>query len=199
MELEEMKIAWNKMDKELQEQKLLTDNLIIDMTKERYYNRFSQINTYETIATAICFGAAVYIILNINKLDTWYFLASGIFTAILLISLPILSLGLLKKLRSIDIKNNTYKESLIQFATRKEKFLLFQKMTFYLNLGLILVILPLAAKLLNDKNIFGDLKLWIWYLPVLLIFMIFFSRWVYNGYKQITDNAGKILDEMEKN
>lgn len=199
MELEEMKTAWNKMDKELQKQKLLTDNLIIDMTKERYHNRFSQINTYETIATAICFGAAAYIVLNINKLDTWYFLTSGIFTAILLIILPIFSLGLLKKLRNIDVKNNTYKESLIQFATRKEKFLLFQKMTFYLNLGLILIILPLAAKLLNDKNIFGDLRLWIWYLPVLLIFMIFFSRWVYNGYKRITDNAGKILEEMEKN
>lgn len=199
MELEEMKTAWKNMDKELQQQKLLTNNLIIKMTKERYQNRFSGITTYESIATAICFGTAGYIILNINKLDSWYFIASGIFTIILLITLPIFSLGLLKKLRSIDITNNTYKESLVQFATRKEKFLLFQKMTFYLNLVLILIILPLAAKLLNGKDILGELRLWIWYVPILLIFMVFFFRWVYNGYKGITDHAGRILHDMEEN
>lgn len=199
MELEEMKTAWQNIDKELQQQKILTNKLIIDMTKERYQNRFSHITTYESIATAICFGAAAYIILNFYKLDTWYFMASGVITIILLITLPIVSLSLLKKLKNVDIKYNTYKESLIQFSTRKEKLLLFQKMTFYLNFALILIILPLAGKLLNNKDIIGDLRLWFLYLPVMIIFLVFFSRWVYNGYKGITDHAGKILEQIEEN
>ena len=199
MELDEMKTAWKKIDSNLQQQKLLTDKLIIDMTKERYRNRFTQITTYESIATLICFGTAIYIILNINKLDTWYFLISGILMIILLITLPILSLVLLKKLRNIDIKNNNYKESLVQFATRKEKFLLFQKVTLYLNMALVLIILPLFAKLFHNKDIFGELKIWSWYLPVMFMLLLFFSRWVYNGYRRITDHAGKILKEMEVN
>jgi len=199
MELEEIKTAWLKMDKELQQQKSLTDNLIIDMTKQRYENRFSGITISESIAAAICWGIALYIIVNLGSLDTWYFLASGIFTIMLLITLPIFSLKLLYKVKSINIKENTYKESILQFTTPREKLLLFQRITLYLNIVLVLVILPLAAKLLSNKDVFGEFSLWGWYLPVMFIFLAFFSRWVYNAYKGVTIQAGKILEEIERN
>lgn len=199
MELEEMRTAWVKMNNDLQQQKVLTDNIIINMTQQRYQNKFSGITTSEGLAAIICWGMAFYIIMNLNRLDTWYFLASGFFTISLLICLPVLSLKLLTRIKNVNIKDNTYKESIIQFSTRRKQFLLFQRITIYLNMILILVILPLASKLLNDEDIFGKFNLWGGYLLVLVMFMFFFSRWVYKAYKGVTNQAESILQEMENN
>lgn len=199
MELEEMKTAWVKMNNDLQQQKVLTDNLILKMTHQQYQNKLSGITTSEGLAAIICWGIAFYILMNLNKLDTWYFLTSGIFTLALLITLPVLSLNLLKNMKNINIKGNTYKDSIIQFSSRTRFFLLFQKVTIYLNILLAMVILPLSAKLLNDEDVFKEFNLWGGYLVLLLVFVIFFSRWVYNSYKGVTFQARKILEEIEGN
>jgi len=197
MELEEMKTAWVKMNKDLQQQKILTDNLILKMTQQRYQNKLSGISISEGLAAIICWAIAFYIILNLNTLDTWYFLVSGIFTITLLITLPVLSLKLLNRIKNVNIKENNYKESIVQFSTRKKQFLLFQRITIYLNMILILVILPLASKFLNDEDIFGKFNLWGGYLLILFVFMLLFSIWVYNAYKGVTDQAENILQEIE--
>ena len=41
MEFEELKSQWDILSKEIKNQKLLTDQLIIDMTQEKYTRKFS--------------------------------------------------------------------------------------------------------------------------------------------------------------
>ena len=64
MELEEMTSLWNDMSQIVDQQKVLTDKLILDMTQERYENRLRHISIPETIAALICFAVVIYLISN---------------------------------------------------------------------------------------------------------------------------------------
>jgi len=70
MELEEMKTLWEEMSQKVEKQQLVTDQIIMDMTQQKYTSKFSKIFLYESLGTVICFAMAVYILFNIEKLDT---------------------------------------------------------------------------------------------------------------------------------
>jgi len=93
MELEELQAAWTQMSNELEKQKELTNTLIMDMTKEKYNAKFRTITNYEKAGTLVCVASAVFIALNIQKLDTWYLLACGLFAVLFSVIMPILVLG----------------------------------------------------------------------------------------------------------
>ncbi|MEP3380166.1 MAG: hypothetical protein ABJO28_06260, partial [Maribacter dokdonensis] len=82
MELEEMKSLWEDMSQKVDQQKVLTDQLIMDMTKERYENRMRRISVPETISALICFAAVIYLISNFNLLDVWYLQLTGVLTIV---------------------------------------------------------------------------------------------------------------------
>ena len=79
MELEEIQATWAQMGRELEKQKRLTNEIIVQMTQQRYSGRFDRISTYETIGAALCFAVVVLILANFGKLDTWYLKACGVF------------------------------------------------------------------------------------------------------------------------
>ena len=58
MELEELQSAWTQMSDELNHQKKLTNQIILDMTKQKYQNKFSTITKYETLGAVVCFANA---------------------------------------------------------------------------------------------------------------------------------------------
>ena len=89
MELEELQSAWTKMSDELDQQKKLTNKIILDMTKQKYQNKFTTITKYESLGALVCFAIALFVIFNFNKLDTWYLQACGAFTLLFLIVLPV--------------------------------------------------------------------------------------------------------------
>lgn len=199
MELEEMKTLWQEMSQQVEQQKKLTDALIMDMTQQKYTQKFSKITAYETIGAFICFITAILILVNFNKLDTWYLAACGIFTLSYLLTLPILVLRSLKTIRSINISSASYKESIVGFAKAKKQLLLIQKLGLYVNFILFLAIIPVASKLIGDKDIFmtGG-SLWKYsFIIIVAIAMIFVSRWGYGCYKNITNSAENILKEIE--
>ena len=88
MELEELQLAWTQMGKELETQKKLTNNMIMEMTRIRYKNKFKKISTYEKAGTVVCFGVAILILIKFNKLDMWYLQAAGILCLGFLIIMP---------------------------------------------------------------------------------------------------------------
>ncbi len=197
MELDEMKNQWDVMSKEIEKQKLLTDKLIMDMTQERYNNKLRSISIPETLGTIICFATAIYIIMNLSKLDTWYLLFSGIFMAAFCVVLPILSLKSIKGMQQINIKKDSYKQALLKFAKSRKQFMYVQKVSFYLSFILMVVSLPVAGKLMKNKDLFLESKGWLWYLPLGLIFLYFFSKWLFKRYKRTTGIAENLLKELE--
>ena len=176
MDLDKMQATWSEMSDLLENQKKLTNKLIMEMTKERYKNKFNTISTYETIGAFICFGMAFYILLNLNKLDTWYLIVSGIFTLICLVILPILSLRSINRMKSVDIAKNNYKQTIVDFTKGQKQFLLVQKSGIALGYILIIVSIPVWSKLIGGKDVLIiSGKQWLWFIPIMSIFLFFFS------------------------
>lgn len=197
MDLEEMKGLWKNMSEELDRQKLLTDKMVVEMTQQKYRDKLSQISLPETVGTFICFAMAAYALFNFNKLDTWYLVLCGVISISFCLILPILSLRSIHKLKQIDLGNNSYKESLIRYAKEKDRFVKIQKAGYYLGFVFSLAVLPVAGKLMRDKDLLLDAKLWIWYIPLALVFHFLFSKWVWKHYSSIARGARNLLEDLK--
>ena len=197
MDLEEIQTVWSEMTDQLEKQKKLTTELIMKMTQERYRTKFDKITFYETIGAVVCFVMALYLLVNINKLDTWYLLACGIFTVAFLIILPIITLGLLGKIKRMNIIKNSFKETIVGYTKSKNQLLLMQRVGIYLSFVLMFTCLPVFSKIMNNKDLFLQGKIWLTYIPVMVIFLLLFTRWGYKCYKNITNSAENILKELE--
>jgi len=197
MELEEMKNLWGEMSAEIEKQKKLTDSLIIKMTQVNYYNKVSKIFVPEAIGSAICFAMAGFILINIEGLNTWYLMVSGIVSALILIILPVSSIRSIYKIRSLNISANNYKQSLIAYSTGKKKFVAKQKMSFYLGAILMVLSLPVTSKLIAGKDIFKAGSTWYWYIIIVFPFFYWFSKWVSRCYMNTLASVENILKELE--
>ncbi|KZS42369.1 hypothetical protein AWE51_02710 [Aquimarina aggregata] len=199
MELEEMQAIWSQMSDQIENQKKLTNKLIMEMTQERFKNKIGIISKYEGMGALICFAAAILILFQLSKLDTWYLLISGIFTIAYLIFLPIYILRSINTMKRINIISNTYKETLIEYAKNRKQFLFSQRLGIYLNFILMIVSLPVIIKLFKDEDIFvTNVEVLYWYIPIMTLFLIFFSKWGYGKYKRLTASATKILEELQE-
>jgi len=197
MELKELEALWSEMDHELKTQKKLTNELIMNMTKERYSNKFQKISTYETIGGVICILAGIFILTQFSMLDTWYLQFCGMFTVIFLFLLPVLSLGSLRRIQKINIADKNFKETLLSFSKAKKQLLLLQRLVIYLSFVLMFTVLPVASKIMKGKDLFLDSNIWYIYLPIMAVFLFFFTRWGYGCYKSITNSAEDLLKELE--
>lgn len=199
MELEEMKILWQEMSQKVEKQKKLTDTIIMEMTQQKYTQKFNKITTYESIGAIICFITAILLLVNFKKLDTWYFITCGIFMISYLLTIPIIVLHSLKSIKNFNITNKSYKETIVGFVKAKKQLLLVQKLGIYINFLLFLTSIPLAAKLLNNKDIFlTSSSIWqIIFIAIVTVLMVVVSKWGYSCYKNVTNSAENILKELE--
>jgi len=198
MTLEEMQNVWSEMTEKLENQKQLTDTLIMEMTQTKFRNKIGTINKYESGGAIICFIAALLLIGNLDKLDTWYLMASGIFVILYLIFIPVLVLRSIINMKQINIVTNTYKQSLLDFAKRRKHFLLMQRIAIFLNIILTILILPVFSKISKGKDLFvDDASIWYWYLPLMIVFLVPFSRWGYRTYKKMTASAEQLLKDIQ--
>ena len=197
MELKELETLWSEMSQELETQKKLTNELIMNMTQAKYSNKFQKISTYETIGGVICILAAIFVLSKFSLLDTWYLQLCGLFTVIFLIVLPVLTLNSLRRIQRLNIADKNIKETLVSFSKAKKQLLFLQRLGIYLSFILMFAILPVAGKIMNGKDLFVESSLLYIYLPIMAIFIFFFARWGYGCYKSITNSAENILKELE--
>lgn len=199
MELEELQSAWTKMSNELDQQKKLTNKIILDMTKQKYQNKFTTITKYESLGALVCFAIALFVIFNFNKLDTWYLQACGAFTLLFLIVLPVSVLSTLKKIKNIDILKGSYKENLKVYVHTKNRLLRLQQIGIVVGFIGLFFIVPVTSKIISNKNVFlNSLKTeQIVTLTITLVAMVFFCNWAYKGYKKITQSAQELLQDLE--
>jgi hypothetical protein len=197
MELEEMKTLWEAMSQKIEKQQTMTEKLILEMTKTRYKNRFAKITTFETMASVICFAMAFIVMLNFQKLDTWYLVVCGVFAIIFLVSIPIAVLQLWSKIRNLNIGVGNFKDVLNQYVHYKASMLRMQRISIYLNFPFLLIVFLLSNKIINNRDFIQEGISWFWLIPAFL-FLYFFSRWGYRHYVKITNSAEDILKELEE-
>lgn len=201
MELEEMQSVWSELSDQLEKQKKLTDKMIIMMTQEKYRKKINKVAYPETIGAIICYSAVAVILFNIQKLDTWYNLLAGVLCVLILIILPMVSLKFLYGIRNIDIANNSFKETLLNYAKRKKRFQKSMKWSYYLGFILMFAIMPVTAKIVNDKDIFlGVNSTWtlVTAIPLAILFFIVFSKWTMKWYSKNVNSAESLIKDLEE-
>ncbi|MEN8788280.1 MAG: hypothetical protein ABF295_02100 [Flavobacteriaceae bacterium] len=197
MKVEELQSIWIEMSDELEKQKKLTHKIIMQMTQERYTNQLQKIAKYEGIGALFCFAIALYILINFLKLDTWYLQLCGVFTLGFLLVMPTLVLRSIRNMKRINIVKGTYTENISAYSKARNQFLFLQRIGIGLAFVLMITTLPVAGKIMNGKDLFAGNQGWYWYIPVMLIFLVLFSRWGYGKYKRITQSAEQILMETQ--
>lgn len=199
MDLEQIQATWVQLSHELEQQKIVTKQLILQMTQERYSNKFKGILTYETIGAVICFVVSIYILANIAKLDTWYLLACGVFTIAFLLIMPIMVIKALHKIKNIDILEYSYKDTLVRFERAKKNLLMLQQFGIYASFILMFATAAIFSKIWSNKDFFTiERDGWIYGSIVFaVVFVIFFARWGYKCYQGTTTSAENILKELE--
>jgi len=199
MDIEEMKALWSDMSDQLDQQKKLTNDIIIKMTQEKYSNKFRTLANYETFGAIVCFAILIFLLLNFHKLDTWYLLTCGIITMAFMIIFPVLTLRYLRKIKQFDIINKNYKEVLVGFHKAKTNLLNLQKAGVFASFIVIFTSAAVFAKIFNDKDFFmieRGVKEYV-FLAFTLVFVFFFSRWGYKAYQRIANSAESVLKELE--
>ena len=122
------------------------------MTRQNTGNKISKILIPEAIGALGCFAAILFILINFQKLNTWYLLVCGIISVLILFLLPLLSIKAICKIRSLNISDNNYKQSLLEYSKGKIQFVFVQKLSFYLGAILMLVILPVMGQLIGGMD-----------------------------------------------
>jgi len=196
MEFDEIKTLWDEMSDQISHQRKMTESLIVRMTRTDYRNKFLKIWIPEALGTCICFAAAVYMIADFKKLDTWYLMLCGIISVFILFILPLLSFYAVHRIRSVNILQNNYKQTLQEYSIGNRRFAMIQKLSFYLCAVLLLTSLPVMGQLIAGKNLFIEGRLWLWY-AVGYPFFYGLSRWVFRKYAKVTKEAEDILKELE--
>ena len=196
MEIEEMKTLWSEMSGEIEKQKKLTDQLIIKMTQADYRNKIGKILIPEVAGALVCLAGSFFVLINLQKLNTWYLLCCGLISVFVLCIIPILSIHAILKFRSLNISDNNYRQSLFEYSNAKIKYIFSQKMNFYLGAVLMLVLLPVMGKLIGGADFFKTT--WLWYYYVIgFPFFYWFARWVSKSYRKTILDAENIIKELE--
>lgn len=199
MEIEEMQTLWSEMSRQLEEQKKLTNEIIMNMTQERYSRKFQTIFTFEAIGALICFVLVFTVLPYFNKLDTWYFMLCGIYTVLVFTLVPVLVLRALNKLRRLNISEYNYKETLITFIKRKNNILQIQKIAALFYIPLMLTTPVTLVKIFKNLNFLAMEKSITLYIMIGIhfLFTAYIVYWGYNYYKRLTNSAEKVLNEIE--
>tara|TARA_R110002051_G_scaffold10175_3_gene38680 strand:+ start:137080 stop:137679 length:600 start_codon:yes stop_codon:yes gene_type:complete len=197
MELEEMQAAWTQMSNQLDEQKKLTDDIIMQMTQEKFSKQWNTIGAAEKVGTVISYIAAIVLLFHFNKLDTPLLQACGVLCVLILFIAPILSLRSIYGLQSISVAD-PYSKMMERYATAKKRFVNFQKANMIMSFFFMLLTIPVSGKLFNDENLFEtlDSKLLI-ALPFCFLFFFLLIRYVTKCYRGVLKRSEDILNEIE--
>ena len=190
---------WSEMSDQLEKQKKLTNEIILNMTQERYSSKFRKTMNIEGIGAVICYLGAILLLVNFGKLDTWYLVVCGVITLGFMLILPTLTLRSLSQIKNLNITRGTYKDTIVRFQRVKKNLLMLQQFGVFGGFMVFFTALAVSSKIISDEDIFlKQLDLGVYILMgVVFVMLIFFTRWGYNCYKSITTSAENILKELE--
>lgn len=169
----------------------------MEMTKEKYRTKFRTITYYEKAGALICLASAGFILFNINKLDTLYLLACGVFAIHFSTVLPLLVLRSLKRIQQLDIANLNYKDTLLNYAKAKTNLLKIQRYGIFASLLYLVAFLPTMGKIINNRNLFLEPWGFVWKIGIMGIFLLLFPQWGYGHYKRITNSVEHLIKDLE--
>lgn len=198
MELEEMQAAWSQMSTELEQQKQLTNDIIMKMIQEKHTSLWGKYRRIETIGALVCFSAVAYILFNFSKLDTNALRICGLLMVIFLTLLPIFSLTILKGMSNINIRSRNYIQTMQDYVKHKKRFATFQKVNLGASFVFMLLTIPVSAKILNGENLFESMDEKLLYsLPLMVLLFVGLIVLITKLNRKVLTNTEKLLEEIK--
>ncbi|MBN3518463.1 hypothetical protein JYB62_00490 [Algoriphagus lutimaris] len=197
MELEEMQSLWADLSQKIEKQDKIQKELLMEITKQKFRNKLNGIRLPEIIGSIICYGYAIYFMIRFSELELWYNQLFALLTIAIMIVLPTASLASIKAMRSVKIHGDAPAEMLDKFAKSKIRFWKVQKYGMVLGAVLLITIMPPINELQGTSEMMSRPIFWMLYIPGGLLFMVLFSRWVYNRYKRVILASENMLTELE--
>lgn len=199
MDLDEIKAIWSEMSDQLEQQKKLTNEIILKMTQERYSNKFQKITIFESMGAIVCFIAAFFISINFDKLDTWYLVVCGVITLVFMLVLPMLVLRSLYQIKNLNITEATFRDTIVNYERIRRNLLMQQQFSIYGGFVIFFTTLAIFSRIFSGEDIFQDDQGAAVYIfsAIMCILLYFFTRWGYRCYKSITSSAERIIKELE--
>ncbi len=173
MELEEMQKAWSQMSTALENQKQLTDELIMKMAQKEYTSKINKVLRAESVGALICFATIAYVIINYTKFQTWQSQVCAIILVLTLLTMSIGSLFLLKKMKQIDLQKDTLSDTVVKYSRYKKLTIQFQKASILVGFFVLFAASAVFSVLFNGKDMFLDIELSKMIVPMIIGVLIF--------------------------
>lgn len=196
MELEEMQSTWSALSKRVEKQENITNQIIEEMTQKKYNSKLNKIVYSEYIGTIVCFIAAVYLILNLTKIENTPVQILALASIALLFILPIISLKSLHTIKSVNITSKTYLEAINSFASQKIRFQKFQKLNVLLGFSLVLMTVPVLSAI-QGKDLSETPYFWSLIFPFFILIFLAFAFWVLKSYNKVLNDTERMLADID--
>jgi hypothetical protein len=196
MELEEMRTAWSGLLGKAEQHGRLPDHVILGMTRKRYLRSLNGIRTPELAGTVCCLTFAGWILVCIQQFDG-LLLAAAITCALLLITLPALSIRSILKMSNPPLENTNYRQIMDWYLRGKRRFLRVQKVSVYLGFMLLMVALPVMLKLMNGNFSKISIGVWALFIAAGTVFYLLFVTWVLRHYIRAISKLELLLGDLQ--
>jgi len=157
MDLDEMKIAWSDMSVQLEQQKKLTNEIILKMTQEKSHSKLNNIIMMESMGMIVTAIALVYIIINFYKFDNWLEITGGIGTCLILILALVFGSILIKKAKRINLVKDSFSDTISHFTAFKKLLGYYKRLSIVINVFGAILIIPVTFALFSEKDILENL------------------------------------------
>lgn len=197
MELDEMKSLWADLSLQVEKQDKIQKELLMEITKQKFRTRLNSIRIPEILGSIVCVGYAIYFLYRFSDFELWYNQIFALITIFIMIALPAASLTAIKGMRNVRIDSETPAAILDKFTKSKIRFWNMQRYGMIFGGIVMTTILPPLAELNGSDELISNPMFWFVYIPVSLVFMFLFSRWVLKKYKGVIDSSEKMLKDLE--
>lgn len=192
MELEEMKNIWENQSQKL-DFKLHTLSAVRSLELK---NKTKIFQVSEVAGFIIAYLLAGMILFYFKEFDHYLLKICGLFLIVYLLTMPIYTLSIIRKLRQPDLINSNYKEIIehFYFAQRKLKFA--EKVSFVASPFLFIASAVIIAKIFLNKDVF-DLNLNVQ--NVFLLVVTFIGAMILNiwAFRKRKDHLKSITQSLE--
>lgn len=181
MEINEMKNLWKDMSEKLDKQIELSEQVLLESTKEQYTRRVNIFWNAQIIGFVVAYGILIFLAFNFYKLDSWQELTSAILWCAYLGIMPFYSIAGMKTLKNINIGKMSFKECLEAFTSGKERTLRAQKISLILNPILFVaavILIPILVLNIDSSTLVGN-PLIIAIITIVLLGTMVATHWVY--------------------
>lgn len=156
MDLDQMKEVWQDFSTQLDEQKRVTEALVLEMIAQKSASRFNRMVYAEGLGIILSGLMCLYILLHFHELEFLPNQLSAIGTILVMLLSIVFGYRIISAIRSINIIGDTYSTTASKFKRFKKIMGTYKRVSIGIYVVLPLIMLPVVTKLLGGKDLFND-------------------------------------------